>query len=127
MSSAFKDRRNRRHCGVFRSFLYACAGINSALKNETNMKIHFFISFFVIGAGFFFSLSPVEWLFVLFAIGGMLSLELINTAIERAVDLVTKEEHPLAKEAKDIAAGAVLIYAVLSVAVGLIIFIPKLL
>ncbi|PLR78123.1 diacylglycerol kinase [Bacillus sp. V3-13] len=126
MGSAFRDRKNRRRGGVFRSFLYAFAGIRSAFINETNVKIHLCIAVFVIGAGIFFSLSPLEWLVVLFAIGGMLSLELINTAIERAVDLVTEEEHPLAKEAKDIAAGAVLVYAVLSVVAGLIIFIPKL-
>ena len=62
---------------------------------------------------------------LLFLIGGMLSLELMNTAIERAVDLITKDYHPLAKAAKDAAAGAVFVYALLSVIIGLIIFIPK--
>jgi undecaprenol kinase len=62
---------------------------------------------------------------VLFAIGGMLSLELMNTAVERVVDLATKDYHPLAKQAKDIAAGAVFIYAALSVIIGAIIFLPK--
>jgi undecaprenol kinase len=69
----------------------------------------------------------VEWLFVIFAIGGMFALELLNTAIERLVDLVTMEYHPLAKQAKDIAAGAVFLYAIFSVIVGFIIFIPRIL
>ncbi|MBU8879431.1 diacylglycerol kinase family protein [Bacillus sp. FJAT-29790] len=110
---------------LIRSFGFAISGIKSAVLKERNMKIHLLISIAVIGLGIWLSLSTVEWLFVLFAIGGMLSLELLNTAIERAVDLVTAKYHPLAKEAKDIAAGSVLIYALLSVITGLIIFLPK--
>jgi len=64
-------------------------------------------------------------MFISFAICGVLALELVNTAVERVVDLVTKEFHPLAKQAKDIAAGAVLLYAILSVVIGCIIFLPK--
>lgn len=62
---------------------------------------------------------------IAFCIGLVISLELINTAIERVVDLVTSEYHPLAKEAKDIAAGAVFVAAILSIVIGGIIFIPK--
>lgn len=58
---------------------------------------------------------------------GMLSLELLNTAIERVVDLATEEYHPLAKQAKDIAAGAVLVYAIVSVIIGGVILLPKIL
>lgn len=89
------------------------------------MRIHIIISVFVLAAAIFFSLSLTEWLFILLAIGGMLVLEMLNSAIERVVDLVTNQFHPLAKQAKDIAAGAVLIYAILSVIIGIIIFIPK--
>ncbi len=70
-------------------------------------------------------LSAIEWMFISFAICGVLALELVNTAIERVVDLVTKDIHPLAKQAKDVAAGAVLLYAILSVIIGCIIFLPK--
>ncbi len=89
------------------------------------MKIHLGISLIVILTGLWLSLSMLEWLFIILAIGGMLSLEMINTAIERAVDLVTDQYHPLAKDAKDIAAGAVLLYAIMSVIIGVIIFVPK--
>lgn len=111
---------------VAKSFRFACQGILHAVKNERNLKIHICISGVVLFLGLWLSLSLVEWLFILFAIGGMITFELLNTAIERIVDLVTKEYHPLAKQAKDVAAGAVLIYAILSVIIGLIIFLPKL-
>ncbi|WP_328154396.1 diacylglycerol kinase family protein [Cytobacillus praedii] len=100
-------------------------GIRSVIMNERNMKIHLGISLIVILTGLWLSLSMLEWLFIFLAIGGMLSLEMINTALERAVDLVTDQYHPLAKDAKDIAAGAVLLYAIMSVIIGVIIFVPK--
>ncbi|MEH7298663.1 diacylglycerol kinase family protein [Neobacillus drentensis] len=106
------------------SFSYAVAGILTALLSERNMRIHLISSIVVVLFSIYFSITKMEWIVILFAIGGMFSLELINTAIERVVDLVTKEYHPLAKQAKDIAAGAVFLYAVLSVIVGSIIFIP---
>lgn len=106
------------------SFSYAATGILTALLSERNMRIHLISSIMVFLFSIYFSITKMEWIVILFAIGGMFSLELINTAIERVVDLVTKEYHPLAKQAKDIAAGAVFLYAVLSVIVGSIIFIP---
>jgi undecaprenol kinase len=112
---------------VFRSFVFAYEGIVSAIKKERNLKIQLVIAVGVIIAGMIFSLSTLEWVAVIVAIGGMLSLELLNTAIERAVDLVTDDFHPLAKQAKDIAAGAVLTYAVMSAIIGLIVFLPKIL
>ncbi len=110
---------------LLKSFQYAFSGIKAAILAEKNMRIHLFISMLVIIFGLWFSLTIVEWVVILFAIGGMLALEMINSAIERLVDLVTEEYHPLAKSAKDIAAGAVLIYAITSVIVGLLIFLPK--
>ena len=110
---------------LLKSFQYAFSGIKAAILAEKNMRIHLFISMLVIIFGFWFSLTIVEWVVILFAIGGMLALEMINSAIERLVDLVTEEYHPLAKSAKDMAAGAVLIYAITSVIVGLLIFLPK--
>ncbi|MEH7437465.1 diacylglycerol kinase family protein [Neobacillus drentensis] len=106
------------------SFSYAVTGILTALLSERNMRIHLISSIVVFLLSIYFSITKMELIVILFAIGGMFSLELINTAIERVVDLVTKEYHPLAKQAKDIAAGAVFLYAVLSVIVGSIIFIP---
>ncbi len=112
---------------VGKAFPYAMQGIGHAWKHEVNLRIHVSVAVIVILMGFWLSLSAMEWLIILLTIGGMLSLELINTAVERVVDLVTREYHPLAKQAKDAAAGAVLVYAILSVIIGLVIFLPKLL
>lgn len=89
------------------------------------MRIHLSLGLLVILAGVFFSISRMEWLFVLLCIAGMFTLEILNTAIEKTVDLVTDEYHPLAKVAKDLAAGAVLVYTVYSIIVGMIVFLPK--
>jgi undecaprenol kinase len=112
---------------LWKSFSYALTGIKTALWTERNMRIHLIASIFVIGCSLYFSVSRLEWLFVIVAIGGMFSLELINTAIERVVDMVTEEYHPLAKQAKDLAAGAVFIYAVTAVVIGIFIFLPYIL
>ncbi|WP_053364137.1 diacylglycerol kinase family protein [Bacillus sp. FJAT-27251] len=112
---------------LIRSFAYAFAGIRAGLKQERNLQIHLVISMAVILLGFFWRISAVEWLFICLSIGGMLASELMNSAIEKAVDLVTTEYHPLAKQAKDMAAGAVLLFAITSVIIGLVIFGPKLL
>lgn len=110
----------------WKSFSYALTGIKTALLMERNMRIHFFISLVVIGCSIFFSISKLEWLFVIVAIGGIFSLELMNSAVERVVDLITEEYHPLAKQAKDLAAGAVLIYAIIVAVIGMMIFLPHL-
>ena len=77
--------------------------------------------------GFIFKINKYEWAILVLTIGLVISCELVNTAIEAVVDLVTEEYHPLAKVAKDTAAAAVLIFAFVAVIVGLIIFVPKIL
>jgi undecaprenol kinase len=124
MSSDYKDKRIRKNSQLS-SFRLAILGILTAIKQERNVKIHLIITILVIILGLLNDLSKQEWMFIAFCIGLVISLELINTAIERVVDLVTSEYHPLAKEAKDIAAGAVFIAAILSIVIGGIIFIPK--
>ena len=81
----------------------------------------------VVTAGFVFHITPVEWCICLTLFGLVMALEMVNTAVEAVVDLVTKERRPLAKLAKDAAAGAVLIAAIMAAIAGMIIFIPKLL
>lgn len=125
MNMDYKDKKRKYH--LIDTFKFAIEGIICCVIQERNIRIHISISVLVIMAGLIFSISITEWIFILFAISGMLGLEMINSAIERVVDLVTNEYHPLAKQAKDIAAGAVLIYAIISVIIGLIIFIPKIL
>lgn len=109
---------------LWKSFYFALSGIKTALWTERNMRIHLLVSIVVIGCSMFFSINKLEWLFVIVAIGGIFSLELMNTAIERVVDLITEEYHPLAKQAKDLAAGAVFIYAIIAVVIGIMVFIP---
>ncbi|KLV27313.1 diacylglycerol kinase [Niallia circulans] len=124
MSSDYKDKRIRKNSQLS-SFRLAILGILTAIKQERNVKIHLVITILVIVLGLLNDLSKQEWMLIAFCIGLVISLELINTAIERVVDLVTSEYHPLAKEAKDIAAGAVFVAAILSIVIGGIIFIPK--
>ena len=111
---------------ICKSFPFAFQGILSAWKQEINFRVHIFVASLVIIMGFLVSLSAIEWVVILLTIGGMLSFELLNTAVERVVDLVTIDYHALAKQAKDTAAGAVLVYAIISVIVGIVIFLPKL-
>jgi undecaprenol kinase len=107
------------------SFRYAFEGIFHAVKSERNFKFHLIAAIIVITSGLLSDLTYTEWFIILVLIGGVLALELLNTAIERVVNLVTMERLPLAKEAKDLAAGAVLIFAIVSAIIGLLIFIPK--
>lgn len=125
MNMDLKD--NKRKYKYSETFKFALEGIRVSFINEKNIRFHLFFSVFVIVFGIIFNLTQTEWMLIFFSIAGMIVVEMINTAIERVVDLVTDQYHPLAKQAKDIAAGAVLIYAILSVVIGMIIFIPKIL
>ena len=107
------------------SFTYAIKGLKYAYRNEQNLAFDVGVSLLVVIAGFLFKVSVSEWALLALTIGMVISLELINTAIEAAVDLVTEDYHPLAKVAKDTSAAAVFICAIASVVVGLIIFLPK--
>ena len=107
------------------SFKYAFEGIGEALKTEQNLKIHFFIMIAVITAGLVFKINAMEWIACIILFGLVISLELINTAIETTVDIAMPEKNEKAKLAKDVAAGAVLMSAIMAIVVGLIIFLPK--
>ncbi len=107
------------------SFYYAGRGIISALKEERNLKIHIGIMLLVILVGFYFKISMAEWIICIILFGLVISLELVNTAIETTVDIAMPEKNEKAKIAKDVSAGAVLVAAIVSVIIGLMIFIPK--
>ena len=111
---------------LYKSFGYAFEGIFAGIRGVRNMKIHCFAAVCVVVAGVLFHISVTEWCICLVLFGLILSLELVNTAIEAVVDLVTEDKKPLAKLAKDTAAGAVLIAAVMAAMAGLLIFVPKL-
>lgn len=112
---------------VLKSFKYAFDGIFTGIKEEQNMKIHIIIMILVIIFGIMLKISKMEWIICIILFGLVISMELINTAIENTVDLVTKEKNEQAKIAKDVAAGAVLVSAIASAIIGLIIFVPKIL
>ncbi|USK58841.1 diacylglycerol kinase family protein [Peribacillus asahii] len=120
------DYREKRKYPFVKSFYFALRGIWEGVKTERNIRIHSMMTVVVILLGAYVSLNWIEWLFVLIAVTGTIALELVNSALERVVDLVTEEYHPLARQAKDMAAAAVLLYAVFSVIVGIVIFLPKL-
>lgn len=109
----------------FRSFVFAYAGIRAALKSEQNIRFHFTAAVIVVIAGLLTGLSAVEWMMIVLVIGGMLAFEMFNSSMERIVDLASPNLHPLAKQAKDMAAGAVLVFAIASAIIGLLIFLPK--
>ncbi|MDP4170020.1 MAG: diacylglycerol kinase family protein [Bacillota bacterium] len=119
------DNKGKTPISLIQSFSYALSGIISVIKAERNMRIHLSATVAVTIMAFYFSISSFEWLCLLLAIGGMLSLELVNSSIERVVDLVTEDYHPLAKQAKDMAAGAVFLFAIITVVMGAMIFLPK--
>ena len=95
-------------------------------KKKEISRFIFSLCCLVVICGFIFHLSVMEWFICILLFALVISLELVNTAIEAVVDLCTHEIHPLAKTAKDTAAGAVLVSAMASVIIGLMIFIPKL-
>lgn len=106
------------------SFHYAIEGIIAALTQEPNIKIHATIFLLVITAGTYLQISQLEWILIFLVSGLVFSIEMTNTAIEAVVDSFTDQQHPGAKLAKDISAGAVLITAISAAAVGLMIFLP---
>lgn len=110
---------------LINSFKYAFEGIITGIKEENNMKIHIIIMLLVIILGIVLKISKIEWIICIILFGFVISLELVNTAIENTVDLITIEKNPKAKIAKDLAAGAVLIAAITAAIIGLIIFVPK--
>ena len=122
-SNFLKDKEDETKLNY--SFKYAFEGIITTIKEERNMFIHFLIAIIVVITGVYVRLSLNEWLICLLLFALVFSLELINTAIENTVDLVTTKKNKEAKLAKDAAAGAVLIAAIFASIIGIIIFLPK--
>lgn len=119
-----KDKNKFGFIRLLRSFVYAWTGMKYVLKHEQNMRIHLFISVLVIALAIFLQIPTVHFLILLIVIGIVLSLEVMNTAIERTIDFVTDEYHPLAKIAKDVAAAAVFVFSLLAIVIGILIFLP---
>jgi len=105
-----------------KSFIYAIHGLWSGIADQRNLKFQLAIAVVVIGAGFYLSITAIEWCLIILCIAMVIGLELVNTALENLVDLVTLERKPLAGKIKDIAAGAVLLVSISSVIIGVLIF-----
>ena len=109
------------------SFNFAIEGLISALKNEKHMKVHILAAIIIVILAIVINASKVEILIISLSVSFVIITELVNTAVEAIVDLVSPERHPLAKLAKDVAAGAVLIAAINALCVGYLLFYDKLL
>lgn len=110
-----------------KSFVYAFEGVMYFIKHEAQALIHLIAIVAVIGAGYWFNISLTEWIAVIFAIGIVISAEMLNTAIEKLTDMVSPQINEQAKIVKDLAAGAVLIASLTAFIIGLIVFLPKIL
>lgn len=104
--------------GFLSSFRWAGHGVLFCIRNERNFRIHLIAAFYVVLLASLLELDGMHIAVLSLTIGNVLVMELLNTAVEALVDLVSPNKHPLAKVAKDAAAGAVLISAIISVAVG---------
>lgn len=116
----------RRAVSRVHAFGHAFEGLAYALRTQPNTRIHSAILFAVVLAGLWLGLGFTDWALIALAAGLVFTAELLNTGIEAVVDLASPELHPLAKAAKDVAAGAVLIAALTAVAVGLLVLGPRL-
>ncbi|MBO5244752.1 MAG: diacylglycerol kinase family protein [Selenomonadales bacterium] len=110
---------------IMQSFRYAMRGLCTAYREERQMKIHTAAAGLAVMCGVIAELSSAEWAVLVLVIALVIALELVNTATERVVDMVTAEYHPLAEKAKDVAAGAVLVASIAAVVVGICLFAPR--
>lgn len=112
--------------GWLKKFAFAGRGICYVLKKEAHMRIHLTAAVIVIAIGLFFQLTQFEWIALIGCIGFVIFAEIVNTSIEKIVDLIHPEWHERAGIIKDIAAGAVLIASLISIIIGFIVFWPHL-
>ncbi|WP_058307416.1 diacylglycerol kinase family protein [Gracilibacillus massiliensis] len=121
MASDYRGK-NKLHFGL----RYALNGLKEAILTERNIKIHFIAALVVCVFGLFLPLSNVEWAILSLAIGAVISMEMMNTALERALDHLEPRHQTAIGIAKDIAAGAVFITALIAIVIACLIFLPKL-
>jgi len=111
----------------FKSFSYALRGIGTVFKEEFNARVHLLAAMVVIVLGFVLKVSAWEWIILILVIGGVFTMELINTSIEKLADLYSTELNPKIKKIKDLSAGAVLVASITALLMGFIIILPKIL
>ncbi|MFS9043108.1 diacylglycerol kinase family protein [Streptococcus rubneri] len=121
------NKRKWKNRELIASLEFALTGIFTAFKEERNMRKHALSAILAIVAGFLFGISVTEWLFLLLSVSLVIAFEIMNSALENVVDLASDYHFSmLAKNAKDMAAGAVLVISGFAFVTGLIIFVPKL-
>jgi diacylglycerol kinase len=108
------------------SFRHAFSGLAYVVRVERNPRIHLAFAVFALVLGLWLGLSPIEWALIVVAIAGVFAGEMLNTVAELVVDLITLDHHPLAKQAKDVAAGAVLVASIAAAIIGLVVMGPHL-
>ncbi len=119
------DKDNTFFTGRLKSINFAIRGAIKLITTEHSIMVQSFIALILIFAGFYFKINTTEWLFQTLAIGLVLSIEGLNTAVEKIADFIHPEYHERIGFIKDIAAGAVFFAAMTAIAIGLIIYIPK--
>lgn len=121
-----KQNKNKRFTlkRFFNSIKYSIEGLTYAYKNEQSLWLHGVGSLVIISLGFVLGISFNQWAILIIALVIVLAIELLNTAIEAAVDLITKEIHPLAKIAKDCGSAASFVSAIMLFIISLFIFVP---
>jgi diacylglycerol kinase len=120
-----KEKKAWRKVKYSQTFLNAFRGLYVVFKTTRNIFVHIFAAVLTIIFGFYYHVSNLEWLALVFAIGFVFVSETFNTAIEIDIDLTSPEYHPFARDTKDVAAAAVLLSSITAVIVGLIVFLPK--
>lgn len=122
MPSNLDDKSRRRSIG----FSHAWNGLLEMVKNERNFQVHLLVTVLIVIVGVIVRFSAIEWMIIFLVIGVVLVAETTNTAIEKLIDYLKPDIHPSAKVIKDMAAGAVLIAAIMAIIIGCMIIIPKL-
>ncbi len=120
-----KEQKAWREVKYSQKFLNAFRGMYVIYKTTRHLFIHIISAILVVFFGFYFEVSGLEWIALIFAIGFVLVSEAFNTAIEIDIDLTSPEYHPFARDTKDVAAAAVLLSVLVAILVGLVIFLPK--
>jgi|SRR3989344_7026131 len=120
-----KEKKAWREVKYSEKFRNAFRGLYVFSKTTRHLFIHMISALVVVVFGFYFKVSNLEWILLIFAIGFVFVTETLNTAIEIDIDLTSPEYHPYARDTKDVAAAAVLLSVFTAIIIGLIIFLPK--
>jgi len=120
-----KFDKNEKKSSKLSFIKYALNGIAIAAKEERNFVIHLIAAGIAVTLGFILKITMMEWILLLLTIGSVLSLEVINTSIERIMDFLVPEMNPKVKIIKDLSAGAVFISACISACIACLLFLPK--